>query len=127
MPDTPTPTYRRSIRVFTILSRVFIPVGIVLLSIGVIMLAVGTPLHINSIISLKDSSECVTIGTSTRCSGPVTDVFVGTLILTIFGFFSFLNGLPLLIVGCVFRKSARKRRKFDEDRGIDYTDFPYGK
>ena len=116
MPKQPIP---RTSRTFTILSRIFIPVGAVLLVAGIIMLGFGIPALVRIIPVLEQSGECTQIGTSVRCTGPVSSEFAGIVVLASFGTTAFFCGLPLLIVGCVFHRIARNKRKAEAKPDAD--------
>lgn len=121
------PDYKRRVRAFSIISRVFIPVGIVCVVLGIALLAASVPFFVDALLKAEQSGDCVVTQTSIRCHGAVGAQIAWSTVGMVFGFFHTLLGLPLIIIGPIFRGKARQLRSIDESNGIDYGDSRYGK
>ena len=121
------PNHKARVRTYAILAKVFIPLGIVCVSIGIVLLAVSTPFLVQAIIDAPNSSDCIVTQNAIRCTGEMGFRVAMSALGFSLGFIHTLLGLPMLIIGPIFRNRARVNRKVDEDAGVDYGDFPYGK
>ena len=121
------PDHKRRVRAFSIISRVFIPVGIVCIVLGIVLLAASVPFFVDALLKAEQSGDCVVTQTSIRCQGVVGAQIAWSTVGMTFGLIHTLFGLPLIIIGPIFRGKARQLRSIDESKGIDYGDSLYGK
>ncbi len=121
------PTHKARVRAYSILSRIFIPLGIVCLCLGVVITAVSVPFFVQAILAAPNSQDCVVTASSIRCNGALGAQIVWSALGMSLGLAHLVFGIPLMIVGPIFRVKAKQNRALDEQAGIDYGDFPYGK
>ena len=121
------PDHKKRVRAYSIISRVFIPLAIVCLCIGVVFMAASVPFFVQAILAAPNSPDCVVTSSSIRCNGAIGSQIVWSALGMSFGFAHLILGIPLMIIGPIFRVKARQNRAIDEANGVDYGSSNYGK